>query len=200
MQSSVVAAAGKLVGTAYRDDHGACATQARSRLGCRCPSASQLRNSAYGGCSRHCCAKRGRSPVAMTPPDVRAPDRAARLAQAGIAPGLSRAPRADSKPQIARARGPTCSCRCGGLSGTITCCSGLLRGLSLASRLSGDLGLGADSKFCADGLGGLGTGCSRALQLSVLWQGVMLPAVSCMAHCAGGWLYEQNFPRGWLDS
>lgn len=45
----------------------------------------------------------------------------------------------------------TCSCRCGGLSVTMTCCSGLLRGLSVASRLRGDLGLDAAAFAVGDG-------------------------------------------------
>lgn len=77
--------------------------------------------------------------------------------------------------------GPTCSCLCGGLSVTMTCCSGLLRGLWAASRARGDRGLESGSRSFAEGDWGQASGCAELRQLGELSLMAGLPAESSIA-------------------
>lgn len=82
-----------------------------------------------------------------------------------------------SFPRLVYLQLSTCSCRCGGLSVTMTCWSALLQGLPAASRLSGERGLAASPVF-AEGDSGHNAGCSA---VAVLTKDGGLPAARTMA-------------------
>jgi hypothetical protein len=89
--------------------------------------------------------------------------------------------RLHSPVQITSTAEPTCSCLCGGLSVTMMCCSGLLRGLWAGSRARGDRGLESGSRPFAEGDRGQASGCAELQQLGEPLLMAGLPAESAIA-------------------